>query len=69
MRRYQPTPTRSHQDDRDELLIALDDDPELAPYLEAFDRLIQEPRMAEYSDAATWWRRVQSAALAERTLQ
>lgn len=61
-----PTPVRSRPDDRDdELLIALDDDPELQPYLEAFDRLILEPPM--YPRFNPWRGRLWSAALAERS--
>jgi hypothetical protein len=58
---------RSQSDERDdELLIALDDDPALTPYLEAFDRLMQEPPMSAYADAVAWWDRLWSAVLEAR---
>lgn len=58
MKLYHAAPKTTRPDDRDELLIALDDDPELAPYLEAFDRLMEEPRMEQWADKTAWWLRV-----------
>lgn len=63
-----PNLPTSHPDDLDdELLIALDDDPELAPYLEYFDRLSTEPRMVEQVDQVSWWRRVTGAVMTARS--
>lgn len=53
-------------DQDDELLIALDDDPELQPYLEAYDRLILEPPQYPASHAEGWAARLWRRALAER---
>jgi hypothetical protein len=59
-------PAQPQPDKREDQVPLIDDDPELQPYLEAFDRLIEEPPQYPEHYVNPWRGRLWSAALAER---